>query len=267
MGNAENTYLSLMTSKERLRCFEDLLSHPIPALVIARNLEPFPECLEAAEKFDRTVLRTDQETGDILSNLTASLRHYLSPRVTRHGVFVEVYGEGVLLMGESGVGKSEAAIELIKRGHRLVADDAVEIRRVSSDQLIGSAPELLRYYMEMRGIGVIDVRQLFGMSAVKDSQEVNLIINLEQWQEGVIYDRMGLEDLYTSLLDVQIPTLTVPIKPGRSLSVIIEVAALNNRQKKMGVNAALEFTNRINDHFEQQMALDEDLYLGGDTTI
>ncbi|MCD8160303.1 MAG: HPr(Ser) kinase/phosphatase [Clostridiales bacterium] len=258
MGNMEYTYLALMSHKERLKCFEDLLSHPIPALIIARSMEPFPECLEAAERYDRNVLRTSQETGEFMSNLTSALRTYLSPRITRHGVLVEVYGEGVLLMGESGVGKSEAAIELIKRGHRLIADDAVEIRRVRSNQLVGSAPELIRYYMEIRGIGVIDVRQLFGMSAVKDSQEINLIINLENWREGILYDRLGLEDFRTSILDVEVPTLTIPIKPGRNLSVIIEVAALNNRHKKMGYNAAQEFTDRINEHFDRQMAMDED---------
>ncbi len=257
MGNMEYTYLALMSRKERLKCFEDLLSHPIPALIIARSMEPFPECLEAAERYDRNVLRTSQETGEFMSNLTSALRTYLSPRITRHGVLVEVYGEGVLLMGESGVGKSEAAIELIKRGHRLIADDAVEIRRVRSNRLVGSAPELIRYYMEMRGIGVIDVRQLFGMSAVKDSQEIDLIINLENWREGILYDRLGLDDFRTSILDVEVPTLTIPIKPGRNLSVIIEVAALNNRHKKMGYNAAQEFTDRINDHFDRQMAMDE----------
>lgn len=262
MGNAEYTYLTLMTRQERLKCFEDLLSHPIPALVIARNFDPFPECLEAAKKYDRTVLRSNQDTGEIMSNLTTALRSYLSPRITRHGVLVEVYGEGVLLLGESGVGKSEAAVELIKRGHRLIADDAVEIRRLRANLLVGSAPELIRYYMEMRGIGVIDVRQLFGMSAVKDSQEIDLIINLEQWREGVLYDRLGLEDFHTSILDVEVPTLTIPIKPGRNLSVIIEVAALNNRHKKMGYNAAQEFTDRINEHFDRQMALEEDDDIG-----
>ncbi len=262
MGNMEYTYLALMSRKERLKCFEDLLSHPVPALIIARSMEPFPECLEAAEKYDRTVRRTSQETGEFMSNLTSALRTYLSPRITRHGVLVEVYGEGVLLMGESGVGKSEAAIALIKRGHRLIADDAVEIRRVRANLLVGSAPELIRYYMEMRGIGVIDVRQLFGMSAVKDSQEIDLIINLENWREGILYDRLGLDDFRTSILDVEVPTLTIPIKPGRNLSVIIEVAALNNRHKKMGYNAAEEFTDRINEHFDRQMAMDEDDGLG-----
>ncbi|MCC8076215.1 MAG: HPr(Ser) kinase/phosphatase [Clostridiales bacterium] len=254
MGKMENTYLKMMGREERLKCFRDLMSHPIPAVILARNLAPYPECLQAAEEYGRTVLRSAQETGELMSDLTTSLRSYLSPRITRHGVLVEVYGEGILLMGESGVGKSETAIELIKRGHRLIADDAVEIQRVHPNKLMGSAPELIRYYVEMRGIGVIDVRQLFGMSAIKDSQYIDMIINLEQWREGMIYDRLGLDDFWTTILDVEIPTLTIPVKPGRNLAVIIEVAAMNNRHKKMGYNAAQEFTDRINAHFSEQMA-------------
>ncbi|MCD7844018.1 MAG: HPr(Ser) kinase/phosphatase [Clostridiales bacterium] len=254
MGKMENTYLKMIGREERLKCFRDLMSHPIPAVILARNLAPYPECLQAAEEYGRTVLRSAQETGELMSDLTTSLRSYLSPRITRHGVLVEVYGEGILLMGESGVGKSETAIELIKRGHRLIADDAVEIQRVNPNKLMGSAPELIRYYVEMRGIGVIDVRQLFGMSAIKDSQYIDMIINLEQWREGMIYDRLGLDDFWTNILDVEIPTLTIPVKPGRNLAVIIEVAAMNNRHKKMGYNAAQEFTDRINAHFSEQMA-------------
>lgn len=259
MGKMEQTYLSLMGGEERLQCFRDLMSHPIPALILTRDHPPFPECIQAAEEYGRTVLRTSAETGEFMSDLTTALRSYLSPRITRHGVLVEVYGEGVLLTGESGVGKSETAIELIKRGHRLIADDAVEIRRVNPKTLMGSAPELIRYYVEMRGIGVIDVRQLFGMSAVKDRQTIDMVINMEQWRKGMLYDRLGLEDFSTTILDVSIPMLTIPVKPGRNLAVIIEVAAMNNRHKKMGYNAAQEFTDRINAHFDAQMAaLDEE---------
>lgn len=254
MGKMEYTYLKMMGRDDRLKCFRDLLSHPIPALVIARGLHPFPECIQAAKEFGRTILGSAQETGDIMSDMTTSLRSHLSPRITRHGVLVEVYGEGILLMGESGVGKSETAVELIKRGHRLIADDAVELKRVSANTLEGSAPELIRYYVEMRGIGVVDVRQLFGMSAVKDSQRVDLLINLEQWKQGMLYDRLGLEDTHTNILDVSLPSLTIPVKPGRNLAVIIEVAAMNNRHKKMGYNAAKEFTERINAHFDAQIA-------------
>ena len=167
---------------------------------------------------------------------------------------MEVYGEGVLLLGESGVGKSETAIELVKRGHRLIADDAVEIKQTVTRGLVGTAPELIRHYIELRGIGVIDVRRLFGMSAVKEEAEIDMVINLEQWKDGAMYDRLGLENLYTTILDVQVPSLTVPVKPGRNLAVIIEVAAMNNRHKKMGYNAALEFTKQINEHFDQAMS-------------
>ncbi len=254
LGKMEYTYLNMMGREQRLKCFYDLLSHPVPALILARNLEPLPECLAAAERYDRTILRTPLGTGDIMSSLTTSLRTTLSPRITRHGVLVEIYGEGVLLMGESGIGKSETAVELVKRGHRLIADDAVEIYRMSPSTLMGTAPELIRYYVEMRGIGVIDVRRLFGMAAVKERQSIDMVINMEQWREGVLYDRLGLADTYCTLLDVKIPSLTIPVKPGRNLAVIIEVAAMNNRHKKMGYNAAQEFTDRINQHFDEQMA-------------
>ena len=177
----------------------------------------------------------------------------LAPCVTRHGVLLDISGEGVMITGDSGIGKSESAIELIMRGHRLVADDAVEIRRISN-QLIGTAPEVIRHYIELRGIGVIDVCRLFGMSAVKDEAEIDMVINLEQWKDGAMYDRLGLENLYTTILDVQVPSLTVPVRPGRNLAVIIEVAAMNNRHKKMGYNAAVEFTKQINQHFDQAMS-------------
>lgn len=254
MGMVEWTYLTGCTSEERQKRFDDLFSRPIPAVIVARNLEIFPECLEAAKKYDRILLQSDQNTGALQTVLITYLNRYLSPRITRHGVLVEVYGEGVLLLGESGVGKSETAVELIKRGHRLIADDAVEIRREGANSLVGAAPELIRYYVELRGIGVIDVRRLFGMAAVKESQEINQVINLELWKEGMLYDRLGLESLYTSILDVQLPTVTIPVKPGRNLAVIIEVAAMNNRHKKMGYNAAKEFNDQINAHFDKQMA-------------
>ena len=254
IGKVETTYLAGFTSEERRQKFDALMSKEIPALILTRGIEPFPECMEMAKKYDRTILRTQEVTSEFLSTLVASLKVYLSPRITRHGVLVEVYGEGVLLLGESGVGKSETAIELIKRGHRLIADDAVEIKKVTARTLMGSAPELIRHYIELRGIGVIDVRRLFGMSAVKDEQEINLVINLEPWKDGMLYDRLGLENLYTTILDVQVPTLTIPVKPGRNLAVIIEVAAMNNRHKKMGYNAALEFTKQINQHFDQAMS-------------
>ena len=254
IGRVETTYLEGLTSEERRESFELLLSQDIPALIISREIEPFPECMEMAEKYDRTILRSPDTTSVLMSNIIAALKSYLAPRITRHGVLVEVYGEGVLLLGESGVGKSETAIELVKRGHRLIADDAVEIKETNHGTLVASAPELIRHYIELRGIGVIDVCRLFGMSAVKDEAEIDMVINLEQWKDGAMYDRLGLENLYTTILDVQVPSLTVPVRPGRNLAVIIEVAAMNNRHKKMGYNAAVEFTKQINQHFDQAMS-------------
>lgn len=254
IGKVETTYLSGLTPDQRRESFEQLLSQDITALIITRGIDPFPECMEMAEKYDRTILRSQETTSALMSTLIASLKSYLSPRITRHGVLVDVYGEGVLLLGESGVGKSETAIELVKRGHRLIADDAVEIKRTAAMLLMGSAPELIRHYIELRGIGVIDVRRLFGMSAVKEETVIDMVINLEQWKDGAVYDRLGLENLYTTILDVQVPALTVPVKPGRNLAVIVEVAAMNNRHKKMGYNAALEFTKQINEHFDQAMS-------------
>lgn len=251
LGKVENTFLTNLTAEERRKSFEQLLAQDIPALIITRGLEPFPECSEMADRYDRTILSTHQTTTAFMGELISSLRNHLAPRITRHGVLVEIYGEGVFITGESGVGKSETAIELVKRGHRLIADDAVEIRRMGDGELMGSAPELIRHYMELRGIGVVDIQQLFGVSAVKDNAQIDLVINLELWKDGAVYDRLGLEEQTTEILDVEVPTITIPVKPGRNLAVILEVAAMNNRHKKMGFNAALAFTEKINKHFEQ----------------
>ena len=254
IGRVESTYLAQLSAEERRISFDQLLARDIPCLIITRGMDPFPECMELAERYNRTILRTQETTSAFMGALIATLRNYLSPRITRHGVLVEVYGEGVLLLGESGVGKSETAIELVKRGHRLVADDAVEIKRVGVKRLVGSAPELIRHYIELRGIGVVDVQQLFGMSAVREDQDIDLVVNLEQWNDNTMYDRLGLEDLYTVILDVKVPALTVPVKPGRNLAIIVEVAAMNNRHKKMGYNAAQAFTQQINEHFDQALS-------------
>ena len=254
LGKVENTYLTKVEPEDRRRIFDDLLAYEIPALIITRGLDPFPELMEMADRHDRTILRTQETTTAFMGALIAGLRNELAPRITRHGVLVEVYGEGVLLLGESGVGKSETAIELVKRGHRLVADDAVEIKRVGVSRLVGSAPELIRHYIELRGIGVVDVQQLFGMSAVREDQDIDLVVSLEQWNDEAMYDRLGLEELYTVILDVKVPSLTVPVKPGRNLAIIVEVAAMNNRHKKMGYNAAQAFTQQINEHFEQALS-------------
>ena len=253
IGLVEETYLNGLTSQQREAAFEALFKYDIPAFIICRGMEPFPECMAMADKYDRIILRSNDVTSSFVSAAVSALRNEMAPRITRHGVLVEVYGEGVFLMGESGVGKSETAIELVKRGHRLIADDAVEIRRMNNNRLLGSAPELIRHYIELRGIGVVDVRRIFGMSAVKDEAEIDLIVSLEPWREDAVYDRPGLDEIYTDVLDVKIPTLTVPVKPGRNLAVIVEVAAVNNRHKKMGYNAALEFTKQINAHFDQAL--------------
>ena len=205
-----------------------------------------------AKKHDQAILGTQENTSSIMSTMIAYLRTALSPTITRHGVLVEVYGEGVMLAGESGIGKSETAIELVKRGHRLIADDAIEIRRNPSGGLIGTAPELIRYYIELRGIGVVDVRRLFGMSAVKFDSSIDMVIEMENWQDGKLYDRLGADEHFTTLLDVRIPALTIPVRPGRNLAVVIEVAAMNNRNKKMGCNDALELAMQVDSHIDQK---------------
>ena len=248
-GTVETAYLQKLSSEERMIIFDHFLSYKCPALIFARGLEPTPECLEMAEKHDVTVLGTKDTTSYLVSSLISYLNGVLAPRVTRHGVLVEIYGEGILITGDSGIGKSETAIELVKRGHRLIADDAVEIKKVSPHELFGSAPEVLKHYIEIRGIGVINVAKLFGMGAVKDGTSIDLIINMVPWRDGEAYDRLGMETNYSEILDVQVPSITVPITPGRNLAVILEVAAMNNRQKRMGYNAAVEFTEQMSRFF------------------
>ena len=238
IGRVESTYLDTLSDAERLAAFERFMQFDIAALVICHGVQPFPECLEAAEKYDRTVFITPEDTSEFQAGLISSLRSHLAPRTTMHGVLVEIYGEGVLLTGDSGIGKSETALELIKRGHRLIADDAVEIRRINRDTLMGSAPEMIRYYMEVRGIGVINVRHLYGMGAVKPETKIDLVVQMESWEEGKAYDRLGLTSETATLLGMTLPQVTIPVRPGRNLAVIMELAAMNNRQKKMGYNAA-----------------------------
>lgn len=250
IGNAEATYLSTLSRERRLEIFGRLFAYKIPALLFARNIEPQPECLEMARKHDVSILCSTEATSYLVSGLIAYLKDALAPRITRHGVLVEVYGEGLLLMGESGIGKSESAAELLKRGHRLIADDAVEIRKVADNSLIGTSPELIRNYIEIRGIGVINVAKLFGMAAIKNETTINMVVNIVPWSDDRVYDRLGLEEQYMDLLGVKVPSLTIPIKPGRNLAIILEIAAMNNRQKMMGYNAAAEFTEQINRHFD-----------------
>ena len=244
IGKAEFMFLKGMEPSERKKCFDDLFLYDIPALVIARDLDCFEECMESAKQHEKTLLRTPETTVDFTSHAIEYLNRELAPCVTRHGVLLDIHGEGVMITGDSGIGKSESAIELIMRGHRLVADDAVEIRRISN-QLIGTAPEVIRHYIELRGIGVIDVRQLFGMRAVKVESQLDLVVHFEQWDNTKFYDRLGIEDHFTEILDIKVPCLTIPVRPGRNLASIVEVAAMNNRHRRYGYNAAEELARRV----------------------
>ncbi len=238
IGRVESTYLDTLTHEERLAAFDRFMAYDIVGLVFCHNAVAFPECIEMAEKYDRNVFQTSEDTSDFQADVITTLHNYLAPRLTTHGGLIEIYGEGVLLIGDSGIGKSETALELIKRGHRLVADDAVEIKRVDKDTLVGSAPEIIRYYMELRGIGVINVRHIYGVGAVKPENNIDVVVKMEKWQEGKAYDRLGLSNDTMDILGVQLPLVTIPVTPGRNLAVIMELAAMNNRQKKMGFNAA-----------------------------
>ena len=255
LGNVEISYLHKLPYEQQRVIFDRLFSYKIPALIIARDMEPGSACLEMAKKHDITVLRCIETTSYIVSSLISSLKTALAPKITRHGVLVDVYGEGLLLVGESGIGKSEAAVELIKRGHRLIADDAVEIKKLDSNTLMGTAPGLLRNYIELRGIGVINVAKLFGMGAIKGENVIDLVINIVHWSNHQVYDRLGLDDQRVDILGVKVPQITIPITPGRNLAVILEAAAMNNRQKKMGYNAAVEFTEQINNHINHNQNL------------
>lgn len=251
-GMVEMSYLQELPAATRRAHLERLFELTPPAVLISRSLEPLPEMIDFARMYSVPVLSSAESTSTLMSALISLLNVELAPRVTRHGVFIEVYGEGILILGDSGVGKSETAVELVKRGHRLVADDAVEIRHIGT-RLVGSAPELIRHYIELRGIGVVDIQQLFGMSAVREDQDINLVVNLEQWNDQVFYDRLGTNEEFTTILDMKIPAITIPIKPGRNLAIIVEVAAMNNRHKRMGYNAAQEFAKQLDAHFEQMM--------------
>ena len=251
MGNMEASYIEKLSEAERAITFDRLFSYKFPAFLVARDIPVDPLMVEMAHKHNVTIIRSKDATSTIVSAIITYLKSALAPRITRHAVLMEIYGEGVLLMGESGMGKSETAIELLKRGHRMIADDAVEIRRVAGDTLMGTSPELVRNYVELRGIGIINVAKLYGMGAVKAENEVNMIVNVVPWEKHASYDRLGLEDQYTELLGVKIPTYTIPISPGRNLAVIMEVAAMNNRQRKMGYNPAKEFTEQMNNFYMQ----------------
>ena len=245
MGKSEYAYMEDLTEEQRRASFDRLFSQQPPAVVMTRDLDIFPEMEEYGIKYGVAVLKSHESTSAFMAKLIAFLNLNLAPRITRHGVLIEIYGEGVLILGDSGVGKSETAIELVKRGHRLVADDAVEIRRTSNITLVGSSPDNIRHFLELRGIGIINVRQLFGMGAVKVTEKIDMVVELEPWNPEKVYDRMGMDNHYMSILGVKVPYLTIPVKPGRNLAVILEVAAMNNRQKKMGYNAAQDLLDNL----------------------
>lgn len=255
IGKTEITYLEQFSTDEQERKLEDYYKLGFPALVITRGQQVLPAMNELAEKYQIPLLRTEYGTSQFISMAARYLNIQLAPCKTRHGVLCEIYGEGILIMGESGVGKSEAAIELVKRGHRLVADDAVEIKKISDTILIGSSPEIIRHFVEVRGIGIIDVKEIFGMGAIKDEQQVDMVIHLEPWDKNKQYDRLGMVDEYTNIMGINVPSLTIPVKLGRNIAVIVEVAAMNNRQKKMGYNAAVELNKRLMHQMEEQLNL------------
>ena len=244
-GNAETAFLNSVSSEQRAKVLGEIFSKKPPAAIVARDLKPCPELVEATKANGVPLLSTSETTSTLVAALVSFMNVELAPRITRHGVLVEVYGEGILLVGDSGVGKSETAIELIKRGHRLIADDAVIIRRVSAKTLVGEAPDNIKHFIELRGIGIINARRIFGMGAVKLTENIDMVINLEIWDNQKIYDRMGIDREYTEILGIKVPVLTIPVKPGRNLAIIIEVAAMNNRQKKMGYNAAQELLSNL----------------------
>ena len=251
LGLVESIYLSKLEPEvryERIRAFME--KKPV-AIVLARDIEPFDEMLDMSKEFEIPLLKTKISTNSFVSNIISTLNVELAPTITRHGVLVEVYGEGVLILGDSGIGKSETAIELIKRGHRLIADDAVEISKVSEKTLVGKAPEIIRHYTELRGIGIVDIRRIFGMGAVKETEKIQLVIKLEHWIEGKAYDRMGLDNETFSILGIDIPAITIPVRPGRNLAVVLEIAAMNSRLKRMGYNTAEEFNKRLEEVYKQ----------------
>lgn len=245
LGNMEMAYLEMQTAAVRMQKLDALLSRGIPCLIISRHHEPFPEMLECSNRYSVPLLRTPEVTSVFMSSLIKYLNVELAPETTLHGVLVEIYGEGMLMLGESGVGKSETAMEIVKRGHRLIADDLVEVRRVSDTTLLGRAPEIIRHLIEIRGLGILDVKELFGVSAVKQQESIDFVINLELWDERKTYERLGINEESTEILGIRVPSITIPVRPGRNLAIIVEVAAINFRQKRMGYNAAQALTERL----------------------
>lgn len=245
IGNMETAFLEKLTHEDRLDKVDALFSKGIPCLIMTRHHVVFPEVESCALKYQIPVLRTNEITSTFMSSLVKFLNVELAPRSSMHGVLIEVYGEGILILGESGVGKSETALEVVKRGHRLIADDLVEVRRVSDITLLGRAPEIIRHLIEIRGIGILDVKELYGVSSVKMQENINFVINLELWDEKKSYERLGIQEEFTEILGIKVPSITIPVRPGRNLAIIVEVAAINFRQKQMGYNAAQALTDRV----------------------
>lgn len=245
IGYVEYTFLETLDEDSKSKVYDTLLSYKVPCLVFCRDLQPEPMLLEKAEKMQIPVFSTNTQTSAFTAELIRWLNVELAPCISIHGVLVDVYGVGVLIMGESGIGKSESALELIKRGHRLVSDDVVEIHKVSDDTLVGTAPDITRHFIELRGIGIVDVKTLFGVQSVRETQNIDLVITLEDWNRDKEYDRLGLEEEYTEFLGNKIVCHQLPIRPGRNLAIIVETAAINHRQKKMGYNAAQELYKRV----------------------
>ena len=252
IGYVEYTYLLHLSRENKMEAFERFVASKIPCVIFSTKTEPDEDMINLAIKYDVPIFVTDQTTSTFMAEIIRWLNVELAPCISIHGVLVDVYGEGGLIMGESGIGKSEAALELIKRGHRLVSDDVVEIRRVSDATLVGSAPDITRHFIELRGIGIIDVKTLFGVESVKDTQSIDLVIKLEEWDKDREYDRLGLEEEYTEFLGNRVVCHSLPIRPGRNLAVIVESAAVNHRQKKMGYNAAQELYRRVQENMSKK---------------
>ena len=248
IGYVEYTYLQTLDHERKLKIYDELVTYKVPCIVYSRNLEPDKELLEKAAKQDILIFQTEKQTSGFMAELIRWMNVKLAPCISIHGVLVDVYGVGVLIMGESGIGKSEAALELIKRGHRLVTDDVVEIRKVSDETLVGSAPDITRHFIELRGIGIVDVKSMFGVQSVRETQNIDLVITLEDWSREKEYDRLGLEESYTEFLGNKVVCHNIPIRPGRNLAIIVESAAVNHRQKQMGYNAAQELYKRVQEN-------------------
>lgn len=250
IGKTETAYLYTLPEETRKERIDAYMGHGIKALVVCHRMPPDPDMVDAARRYDVTLMTTDQATSAFMAQVISSLHTALAPRISIHGVLVEVHGEGVVITGDSGIGKSETALEMVKRGHRLVADDAVEIYRMNRSQIVGEAPEMIRYLMELRGVGVIDVRKIFGVSSVLERSKIDLVVNFEHWEKGNMYDRLGLDEESISYLGVSVPHVTIPVAPARNLAIILEVAAINNRQKRMGFNTARDLEQRHDAHID-----------------